>query len=75
MYLKEDAFDHKNDACHSVIAHLTGAVVGWFPIVQWRQFFANSILGKILRKTSNLGNNFAEDDITGKNLQNIMGFG
>ena len=42
---------------------------------QRRQFFANSILGKILRKTSNLGKNFAEDDITGKNVQNIMGFG
>ena len=43
--------------------------------VIYAKFFANSTLGKIFRKTSNLGENFAEDDITGKNLQNIMGFG
>jgi len=42
---------------------------------QWRQFSANSIWGKILRKTSNLGQNFAENGLTGRNWQNIMGFG
>jgi len=38
-------------------------------------FLPTRFSGKILRKTSNLGQNFAKDDSTGSNWQNIMEFG
>ena len=43
--------------------------------VSGANFLPTQFWGKILRKTSNLGQNFAKDDSFGRNWQNIMEFG